>query len=144
MSRSRDSQEEDLQAASERQGALASITATDRDWLLAAMLLDSLEDDLAAAHCNGWWQVDPAEMLGQPTPHRRFRSCHPRPAVGAMLAQELDSPAVQCLYDIIRGCTGGRLVVGRGSVIRNARRKAVTHGRYVRRRRAETRKEAAE
>ena len=128
--------EDDLQELSERKGALESITVADRDWILAGVLLRSLEDDLAAAHANGWWRQDPAEMLAQPPRHLRIRSGHVRPVQGAHLANELDSPAIERLYEIIRGCTGGRMSAGRGTVIRNARRKALTHGHLVRRRRA--------
>lgn len=123
---------EQMEAATERQGALESITIKDRDWLLASMLLDSLEDDLAAALYQGWWLVDPVEMLEQPPRHLRIRSGHARPVQAAQLARELDSQAIQRLYHIVRACTNGRVAAGRGSVIRNARRKAQCHGRYVR------------
>lgn len=111
---------------SEKQGALASLTLGDRAWLLAALLLDNLEDDLARAMVLGWWKQDPAEMSRLPFLQDRILSEKAR-LQPRLLAAEVESDAVQMLYDLIRAATNGRVAVGRGVLIRNARIKAVNH-----------------
>ena len=72
--RSTQSELAEAELESEKQGALASLTAADRTWLLAAMLLDSLEDDLAMALVRGWWRQDPAEMATMPWVYDKIHS----------------------------------------------------------------------
>ena len=102
--------------------AASYFTPDDVPMVLAQALLISLAQDLGRALAEKHWKSDPAEML--------TAAC--MTAERLKLAHEIDSPAVQTLYGVVAAGSAGRVPTGRGTVLRMARRYAVTMGKWQR------------
>lgn len=98
----------------DRISGLINAEESDREWILAAALLDSLAEDLALTFAARWWRLDPCEME---------RVCHE----ASILVKELRSQSVQMLHDLITSATEGRVKPGLGWLIRLAKGKAASY-----------------
>lgn len=102
--------------------AASYFTVADVPMVLAQAMLISLAQDLGRALAERRWKSDPAEM----------RSAPGMTAEDLKLARELDSAAVQTLYAVVAAGSAGRVPTGRGTVLRMARRYAVTMTKWQR------------
>lgn len=84
---------------------------SDNEWIMAAAMLDTLADDLAATYAAGWWKDHPQEMA---------EVCNE----ARVLLKEFKSQSTELLLAIVRAATSGRVQISTGWLVRMARIKA--------------------
>lgn len=99
---------------------LAMLELSDRHWVLAYALINSLADDLAIYRRMGLWDSHPDEMKTHPlfysVPANQAHLMPPN-----SLLKELRSDTVQQCFDEILSGTNGKHKLNQGAIIRLAK-----------------------